>query len=560
MIAFACPNCNKTLKAPPERAGSKATCPACRHTVVVPAAGEPILEVLPVEDEPAPKKGPPPLPPVARPVAVPDAPSPDSRKHPPRPEPSLRDSRRWENVASILGHEDESERAVEVAGPVLDEVRRRLDQYAAGVPHHHVGRFGSKATVLSLTECCLFSASLKAVYETRRLGQGEAPYLGWKIPAREFMTEGLDLWDFRYPCGPGVSGRSEHVIPSSQKTSRCDQCTGQGGVACPTCRGGRVVACQKCGGGGTEACGRCGGDGIVYVSGGVQQRWVNCTTCNGTGQWFPPSYGPADGRCPRCAGKGVVPKDEEVSQPVPCTCRTGRIACSGCRGQKQVACRACTGTGRMQCGRCRGDRELVRYASVIRTLEPASQTLTVPGDGCDKQIVDLLSRRTRFLPLLRITARDLPGKPLDGPDEHRLTAKVNDMLDAIRSEATAERRVACIELEVYRTVALKAEYEFNGCRYDAWMLGKEKVVHAPTSPVTQALCGKLTQAAKQWRQQQKKEAVALLREAIEMGQKDGYCQAALNASKGDVPSDLWEAATNPGVFESIKNFFGNLFG
>lgn len=194
MIRFNCPNCQKVLKAPPEKAGAKSACPNCRRAVVVPAPEEPVvLEVLPVAEEPAPMKGPPPLPPAAMPVAALAGP-----KNPPRLEPALRDCRSWEDSASVLAGEDEGERAVEVVGPVLDEVRRSLDQYAAAVPHHRVGGFGSRATVLSLTECCVYSISAKAVFETRRFGQGEAPYLGWKIPARQFSTQGLDLWDFRY--------------------------------------------------------------------------------------------------------------------------------------------------------------------------------------------------------------------------------------------------------------------------------------------------------------------------------------------------------------------------
>jgi DNA-directed RNA polymerase subunit RPC12/RpoP len=68
-IRFACPSCHKALKAPDDKAGVRVTCPGCKHPLVIPSPDEPILEVLPVEEEAGSGKGPPPLP--AGPVATP---------------------------------------------------------------------------------------------------------------------------------------------------------------------------------------------------------------------------------------------------------------------------------------------------------------------------------------------------------------------------------------------------------------------------------------------------------------------------------------------------------
>src|SRR6266487_104341 len=44
MIRFACPHCQKKIKAPPEGAGRSVTCPRCRNRLVVPP---------PIREEPA---------------------------------------------------------------------------------------------------------------------------------------------------------------------------------------------------------------------------------------------------------------------------------------------------------------------------------------------------------------------------------------------------------------------------------------------------------------------------------------------------------------------------
>lgn len=555
MIRFACPGCQKVLKAPPEKAGIRTACPACKHPLQVPA-----IPPGATPDPPRPPAGPAP---VARPVnPAPQPPDPAAgpprRAFPPRATPVPRVCGEWPEFAAALAGEDEGDRPVEPADPVVQEVRRRLDQYAAGVPHHRLGRFGSEAEVRSVVEGCVYAISLGAVFETRRLGRGESPYLGWKIPAGGFSPEGLDLWDFRYRSRPTASGRSEHIIPPSQEPSRCDPCTGRGKMACPTCRGGRAVACTSCRGGGTEACGRCGGRGLLTVRTGTVVSDVRCPAgC--TAGWF----GFANGhqtRCYECNGRGIVSSSSDDYGEVPCPCRTGTVPCSTCGGNRQVSCSDCTGTGTAKCGRCGGGGQVVRYATVVRSMEQDSRATTTHTEGWDQQVVDLLASRTHFAPVMRVTAVGLPHRPPGTRPASRLDDAVTGLLGAIGSRVTTDCRVASVELAVSRTTALRVEYEYDGRGHTAWLMGPDRWVHAPTSPVTEDLAAKLRAAGKRWRHQERREAVALIREAVAMAERDGYCRARLEAERGTVADDLWQAAANPGVLGAIGEGLGKLFG
>src|SRR5260370_41188441 len=63
MVAFPCPKCGATLRAPAEKAGAQSKCPKCGCPVQVPAplqrsaaADDEILEMLPLEEQPPPEE------------------------------------------------------------------------------------------------------------------------------------------------------------------------------------------------------------------------------------------------------------------------------------------------------------------------------------------------------------------------------------------------------------------------------------------------------------------------------------------------------------------------
>ena len=149
-----------------------------------------------------------------------------------------------------------------LGGPMLAEARKRLDGYAASVPHHNLAGFGTRATITALTEWCVYTVSVQAVFETRRLGSGEVAYSGWRLPTVPADPARLDVWDFRYRPPVGLTGRSENILHGTQVPRACEPCGGRGDVTCATCSGGRAVACPSCSGRGTEECERCGGDAV----------------------------------------------------------------------------------------------------------------------------------------------------------------------------------------------------------------------------------------------------------------------------------------------------------
>jgi hypothetical protein len=237
------------------------------------------------------------------------------------------------------------------------------------------------------------------------------------------------------------------------------------------------------------------------------------------------------------------------------------VRCSTCQGKKQVQCSACTGSGRTKCDRCRGAKNLVRFATLCRTFESSSRAATCVGGGSDPEVADLLVRRNTFSPLVQLLIAEPPDAADLGPIKAADTTRT--LLATVRADSTENRRLGWLALEVRRTTAVRVEYDFDGRQYVAWLLGRERTVHAPTNPLTDALAKKLRRAAKQWRRDErdeKKEAVALVREAVAMGEKDGFCRAELDTGKTGLPPELWKAATDPGVLGAIGEGIGKLFG
>ncbi len=70
MFAFACSNCQKTLKAPEEKRGSQTRCPFCKQAVVIPHAASTDIVAAPAAAPVAARIVTPPAPPAVAPVAV----------------------------------------------------------------------------------------------------------------------------------------------------------------------------------------------------------------------------------------------------------------------------------------------------------------------------------------------------------------------------------------------------------------------------------------------------------------------------------------------------------
>jgi hypothetical protein len=201
---------------------------------------------------------------------------------------------------------------------------------------------------------------------------------------------------------------------------------------------------------------------------------------------------------------------------------------------------------------------LVRFTTLCRTFEPWSRAATCVGGGNDPEVADLLLRRNTFSPVVRLLTAEANDAADLGPIKAAST--IRSLLAAVRTDTTENRRAGCLAVEVSRATAVRIEYDCGGRRHVAWLLGRERSVHAPVSPVTDALSEKLRLAAKEWRKERKKEAVALVREAVAMGEKDVFCRDVLNTERAKLPADLWKAATDPGVLGAVAEGIGKLFG
>ncbi|VTS01350.1 unnamed protein product [Gemmata massiliana] len=93
-------------------------------------------------------------------------------------------------------------------------------------------------------------------------------------------------------------------------------------------------------------------------------------------------------------------------------------------------------------------------------------------------------------------------------------------------------------LTIEAASALEVRYKYEGKKYRAWFVGWEYRVHAPNSPVTDALTGKVENAAERWKRGDRRRAASQLREVIDMTRVDDACRMAYLSVRDTIPSAL----------------------
>jgi hypothetical protein len=522
-IRFSCPKCSKSLTVTDDKAGVKAACPGCRSPFRVPASGRACSGGGQVAKSAS--------------AAAMDA----ATGHQPKTNhgggtaPSLSE---WGQVDAGL------DRGVGVLDRDLfkqeeAQIRANLTAYVESVPHHNFQELGKKVTITRVREFRTYRVILDSLYERRLVTRKEEPVQGGNIPKATVTEANVRIWSYSYPTSDEFrNSTKENEIEGSKEIRPCRTCGAEKTTVCEGCLGSGAIACPDCRSTGAVSCGRCGGDGFRRVRTGTQQRWVKCGCCGGTGQWYPDSYGPKDHRCPECAGSGRIPKDEEVFQTVPCTCGTGKVQCPTCEGHGKVRCSRCTGSGKTPCTPCKATGQMFSFLAVVQFFEASSQMIPVPCVGFNDQRISEMLVKPDYIPFLTLATTQIPDALHLFRGAEQVRAAITKAFDAARDSISDENRLTRQRLEIDAASVLEVGYQHEGEAYTAWFVGKQLRVHAPVSPITEALQQTAERAVKTWRKGDSKKAALLLCEVADMTKADRYCNAAYDEVRNTIPAGL----------------------
>ena len=517
MTILACPSCKKPLSVADDKPGVMVACPFCNSHLRVPANGQAAHGNT-----------------AARPSVLPASTSPAAPNQATARRTSLPHSAsEWNEVDVLLGE------AVDVLDRSLtdqeeSQVRASLTSYANSIPHHKHQNLGQWVTITKVREFRAYNVVLDSLFEKRHITRKIEPVQGKNIPAAKTTEATIRVWGCPYPPAPDFrKSTKENLIEDSKALQPCQQCGGQKAALCGGCSGSGAVACSECGGGGLVSCLRCSGNGIIQVKTGTQQKWLTCGHCVGTGQ---NSY--TNERCQFCAGRGLLPKDEDVYQAMPCPCGNGRVRCYTCEGQTKLRCSKCSGSGKLTCTSCQGQGQMISYLCVVQTFEPNTQTITAPFSGIKDQTVSGMVQSSDHSPFLTLTTTAYPTNLKLTKGFEKLRAAITQAFDAAYARVSGDNRMVRQRMQVGAASILEIVYQHEGKEYTAWFAGKQFRTYAPVNPVTDELKQMVQDAVEIWKKGDQKEAAVRLLEIEKMAKANPSCQAAYDQVRGTIPSDL----------------------
>lgn len=494
-IRFACPDCKKPLTVSDDRAGAKVACPACKTPLRVPPAAA------------APASAPRPGPPHAL-----DA---------------------WDQVDGVLGG------TVEVVDRRLDtpeegRVRASLTGYADAIPHHDRRGLGKQVKITKVREFRSHRVVLDSLYEKRHVARKQEPFGGTPPPPATTTEANIRVWDYPHPTPDEFKKAAvENRVEDSRQVAACQPCSGHGKVTCPTCTGSGAVPCSGCGGSGGLACRQCGGSGQVKEKVNLPPEWTHCTACRGGVNY-------SGDVCMVCNGTAMMKEHYYQERTSACGACSGRgtVSCTSCGGRSQVRCQTCSGNKSVPCSPCKATGKMISYLAVVQSFEPATQTIPVPCAGLKDAAIAGSLQPADFTPFLTLATTAHPAALKLTSGFEKLRGGISKAFDIALARGSDESRLVRQRLQVGVASVLEVGYEHEGGAYTAWFVGKQLRVHAPVSPVTDALHEMVKEAVRAWKKGDRKAATLGLREVLDMAAADPSCQRAYDEVRDTIPADL----------------------
>lgn len=368
--------------------------------------------------------------------------------------------------------------------------RKRINNWADGVPHHPYKNLGDKIKVNAIYYKPAYPIRVRSQYEERGRHEGHEPYTGQNIPSRTlFKLSDFSSWDIGLPeVKQFTDNTTNYIVSGSQHVENCHQCGALGYITCSRCNGAKIVRCTSCAGVGHVSCTSCGGSGSK-----------SCNSCGGRGSksrqisrseqvWVPQSgtssggyyqtrttYQTVNESCGSCGGRGRV------------SCGgcggSGKVTCYTCNGRGKITCPMCSGSGRNTCPTCQGHKRLMHHFYVKRELSYTNQaTCVIHGEVYDRfpQFLDEYESYESYN-LLRINKPKLETGQL--PEGNHLNKFVDEYLVKAHKAKTDIHTLQFQQLDVDRIDCWELHYSFKGKDYVMLFHGSTYEIVPGLSPI-----------------------------------------------------------------------------
>ena len=301
------------------------------------------------------------------------------------------------------------------------DVRYLLNQWSRkGL--FRIRRLGDRLSMLEVAPASSYNLRLQTQYEERTVGRASQPYHGGPVDDR---GEPPDPWTVPVRPPEGFQERTENIpLPHTEEVRSCPRCGGRARVPCTTCAGSGHRTCPFCGGSGFRS--------------RTEMRQVQ----DGQGN--------------------LVMRPETVQDP--CSCVSGRVACSTCGGSGMVQCSDCGGSGRIK------TYDLLTVHFSCPTLKEVLHGTKVPDYLLGAAPGEVLADE-QGVTLPRSTP--LPPK---------VEERVEELLRKAQPVDPAKTRVLLQHLHVEQVNIQEVQYQHGGKDRRLWIYGDDQRIYAPGMP------------------------------------------------------------------------------
>jgi len=181
---------------------------------------------------------------------------------------------------------------------------------------------------------------------------------------------------------------------------------------------------------------------------------------------------------------------------------------------------------------------MVAYLAVVRSYTPGSTSRMALSGKVPKAVARIADRINDFRPLFHFPMLETLTMPEGG---NANLGRVLEEVFQVAGEGVPEGgRIARQLLSVGTAEILRVAYSYDGQSYAAWLIGRDRKIVAPKSPLTQIVEQATQEAVSLWEQGEKREAARTLRAVLDITEKDADCEAAYDRMSKSLPKELEE--------------------
>ena len=362
-----------------------------------------------------------------------------------------------------------------------DAVKSTLTAWASSIPHHAISSFGDQIEVLEAAVSPPVMVRVATIYESRTVSKRSQPFRGQAVAAPKTSESNIRPWNFPLPA-PGDYAPSErsYLISDSQVVRDCQGCAGEGFIACLTCSGKGKLRCAPCAGSGRVSCRGCSGRGKVSRT-VTTQRHENFTEYR-TVVKYDMNGRPHHEREPYNAIR-VRDFSTTYQDTCPACGGCGAVDCWNCRGTGNVSCTDCEASGRHMCSNCSGSGRISEFLLITDSFRPNELVSFRENPLLPVEPTSQLDADGDFRLIASIRGKTISSAHFERLDSAPLRSALKSALDDALRNAVPGERIRSQTVQILRSDAIAARYRFDGREYDVFLLGRDRRVIAPFSPI-----------------------------------------------------------------------------